>query len=76
DLHLVMGAATPVRFRVRMDGEPPGDAHGTDVDARGDGVVGEARLYQLVRQRAPVADRRFEIEFLDAGAEAFAFTFG
>jgi hypothetical protein len=76
DLHLVMGAATPVRFRVRMDGAPPGDAHGTDVDARGDGVVGEARLYQLVRQRAPVAERRFEIEFLDAGAEAFAFTFG
>jgi thiol-disulfide isomerase/thioredoxin len=79
DLHLVMGAAgrgKRARFRVRVDGEPPGAAHGADTDAGGGGVAAEPRLYQLVRQPAPVVDRRFEIEFLDAGAEAFAFTFG
>jgi thiol-disulfide isomerase/thioredoxin len=79
DLHLVMGAARPgerVRFRVRVDGQPPGPAHGPDADAQGGGVAAERRLYALVRQPGPVAERRFEIEFLDAGAEAFAFTFG
>lgn len=79
DVHLVMGAARRgerVRFRVRVDGEPPGAAHGTDTDAAGGGVAAEPRLYQLVRQPGRIDDRRFEIEFLDAGAEAFAFTFG
>jgi thiol-disulfide isomerase/thioredoxin len=79
DLHLVMGPAAPgtsVRFRVRIDGEPPGDAHGIDVDAQGNGAVTEQRLYQLVRQSRPIADRQFEIEFQGPGVEAFAFTFG
>jgi thiol-disulfide isomerase/thioredoxin len=79
DLHLVMGPAargTPVRFRVLVDGQPPGAAHGTDVDAQGNGTATEQRLYQLIRQPRPIADRQFEIEFLDAGVEAFAFTFG
>jgi hypothetical protein len=81
DLHLVMGGssavrATPVRFRVRLDGQPPGAAHGLDVDAGGNGVVSEQRLYQLIRQARPIADRTFEIEFLDPGVETFAFTFG
>jgi thiol-disulfide isomerase/thioredoxin len=79
DLHLVMGPAAPgnsLRFRVLIDGQPPGTAHGTDVDAQGNGTVTEQRLYQLVRQPSPIADRLFEIEFLDSGAEAFAFTFG
>jgi hypothetical protein len=79
DLHLVMGPAargTPVRFRVALDGRPPRSGHGVDVDERGGGTVTEQRLYQLIRQPKPIADRRFEIEFLDAGAEAFAFTFG
>ena len=79
DLHLVMGSAargTPVRFRVLIDGKPPGVAHGTDVDDQGNGTVTEQRLYQLVRQTGPIADRQFEIEFLDPGVEAFAFTFG
>jgi thiol-disulfide isomerase/thioredoxin len=79
DLHLVMGPATsakPVRFRVLIDGQPPGPAHGTDIDAQGNGTVGEQRLYQLIRQPAPIAERLFEIEFLDPGVEAFAFTFG
>jgi len=79
DLHLVMGPAVrgqSVRFRVRLDGQPPGAAHGLDVDAQGGGAVSEQRLYQLIRQRGPVAERQFEIEFLDPGAEAFAFTFG
>ena len=79
DLHLVMGPAamgSPVRFRVRIDGAPPGAAHGVDVDAQGNGTVTEQRLYQLIRQPNPIADRQFEIEFLDPGAEAFVFTFG
>ena len=79
DLHLVMGAAEPgkrVRFRIRIDGQPPGASHGADTDARGEGIAAERRLYALVRQPAPIAERVFDIEFLDAGAEAFAFTFG
>jgi thiol-disulfide isomerase/thioredoxin len=79
DVHLVMGPATrgtAVRFRVRIDGQPPGAAHGVDVDADGNGSVTEQRMYQLIRQVKPIDDRTFEIEFLDPGAEAFAFTFG
>jgi thioredoxin family protein/AhpC/TSA family protein len=79
DLHLVMGppaAHTAVRFRVRLDGEPPGRAHGIDVDDNGNGIADYQRMYQLIRQPAPVGDRLFEIEFLDPGVEAFVFTFG
>ena len=79
DLHLVMGPPAmrpPVRFNVRLDGEPPRGAHGIDVDESGDGSADYQRMYQLVRQPAPFGDRRFEIEFLDAGVEAFVFTFG
>ncbi len=79
DLHLVMGPAargTSARFRVLIDGQPPGAAHGTDVDDQGNGTVSEQRLYQLIRQPKPIADRQFEIEFLEPGVEAFAFTFG
>jgi thiol-disulfide isomerase/thioredoxin len=79
DLHIVMGPAargTSVRFRVLIDGQPPGAAHGGDVDDRGNGTVAEQRLYQLVRQTTPIADRQFEIEFLDPGVETFVFTFG
>jgi thiol-disulfide isomerase/thioredoxin len=79
DLHLVLGPArrgTTVRYRVSLDGQPPGSAHGVDVDENGTGTVVEPRLYQLIRQRAPIADRTFEIEFLDAGVDALAFTFG
>ena len=79
DLHLVMGPAvrgTPVRFRVLIDGQPPGPAHGIDVNDQGYGTVTEQRLYQLIRQPKPIADRQFEIEFLDPGVETFVFTFG
>jgi hypothetical protein len=79
DLHLVMGPAAKgasVGFRVLIDGQPPGAAHGGDVDEEGKGSVTEHRTYQLIRQPGPVADRTFEIEFLDTGVEAFAFTFG
>ncbi len=79
DLHLVMGPAargTSVRFRVFVDGRPPGAAHGIDVDNQGNGTVTEQRLYQLIRQPEPIVERQFEIEFLDSGVEAFAFTFG
>jgi Thioredoxin like C-terminal domain len=76
DLHLVMGPAVPgssVRFRVLIDGKPPGEAHGIDVDEQGNGEVTEQRLYQLASQPKPVIDRQFEIEFLGPGVEAFAF---
>jgi len=79
DLHLVLGPAPdgrPVRFRVSIDGAPPGADHGSDVAEDGSGQVTSQRLYQLVRQKGPVRDRTFEIEFLDAGAQAYAFTFG
>ena len=74
-----MGASrreSPVRFRVSIDRKPPGPAHGLDIDERGNGTVAEPRLYQLIRQPAPIIERQFEIEFLDAGVETFAFTFG
>jgi hypothetical protein len=79
DLHLVLGPSAdgrPVRFRVTMDGKPPLADHGADVDEQGNGSVTAQRLYQLVRQQGKVDDRTFEIEFLDPGAQAFAFTFG
>jgi cytochrome c biogenesis protein CcdA/thiol-disulfide isomerase/thioredoxin len=79
DLHLVLGPGAdgkPVRFRVSIDGKPPESDHGADTDAEGNGTVTGQRLYQLVRQNKPAADRQFEIEFLDPGAQAFAFTFG
>jgi thiol-disulfide isomerase/thioredoxin len=79
DVHLVMGpevSGTPVRFRVLIDGQPPGEAHGLDVDEQGYGTVTEQRLYQLIRQPKEIIDRQFEIEFLGPGVEAFAFAFG
>jgi Thioredoxin like C-terminal domain len=79
DLHLVMSPGPedePVRFRVLLDGEPPGPDHGVDIDEHGMGTVTEPRLYQLVRQRGAIAERTFEITFLDAGARAYVFTFG
>jgi thiol-disulfide isomerase/thioredoxin len=79
DVHLVMGPLrqeNAVRFRVSMDGQPPGPAHGLDVGESGSGTVVEQRLYQLVRQPGPIVDRTFQIEFLGADVEVFAFTFG
>ena len=79
DLHLVLGTTEdgkPVRFTVKLDGAAPGEDHGADVDNNGSGTVQGHRLYQLIRQKGPVEDRTFEIEFLDPGLQAFAFTFG
>jgi thiol-disulfide isomerase/thioredoxin len=79
DLHLILGPTTggqAVRFRVFIDQEPVSGAHGTDVDGNGQGTVTVPRLYQLIRQTGPIRERLFEIEFLDAGVAAFAFTFG
>jgi thiol-disulfide isomerase/thioredoxin len=79
DVNLVMGPGRrgqPVRFRVEIDGHPPGAAHGTDTDEDGAGSASWPRLYQLIRQPRPIRDRLFEIEFLDPGIEAFVFTFG
>lgn len=78
DANLVLGAAGagPLRFRLTIDGQPPGIHHGSDVDAQGYGQVDATRLYQLVRQQGPVKQRTVEIEFLDAGAQGYAFTFG
>jgi cytochrome c biogenesis protein CcdA/thiol-disulfide isomerase/thioredoxin len=79
DLHLVLGPAAdgkPVRFRVTIDGQAPGMNHGVDTDEQGNGKITEHRLYQLIRQKSTIEDRTFEIDFLDPGAQAFAFTFG
>jgi hypothetical protein len=79
DVHLVMSPrapATSVPFRVLVDGEPPGDARGLDVDEQGEGTVVHPRLYQLIRQQRPIADRTFEIVFGSPGAQAYVFTFG
>jgi hypothetical protein len=79
DLHLVMGPPAhqgPVRFRVRLNGEPPGPAHGVDIDENGNGTADYQRMYQLIRQPGPIEDRVFQIEFLDPGVEVFVFTFG
>ena len=79
DLHLVLGPAAdgkPVPFRVTIDGAAPGASHGMDADADGKGTVTEERLYQLIRLDGPVGDHTFEIQFLNPGVEAYAFTFG
>jgi thiol-disulfide isomerase/thioredoxin len=79
DLHLVMAPETrgkEIRFRVLLDGKPPGASHGLDVDQEGVGALREQRMYQLIRQPGPIADHLFEIEFLEPGAAAFSFTFG
>src|SRR4029077_5545403 len=79
DLHLVLGTTKEgrtARFTVKMYGTVPRDAHSADVDNNGSGTVKDHRLYQLIRQKGPVEDRTFEIEFLDPGVQAFAFTFG
>ena len=78
DLHLVLGPGVtgkPVRFKVTLDGQPPGASHGMDTDANGDGTVSSQRLYQLIRDK-DVGDHTFAIQFLDPGVQAFAFTFG
>jgi hypothetical protein len=78
DAHLVMagGDASPIPFRVRLDGEEPGASHGVDVDEAGHGQLRDGRMYQLVRQAGRVRDRTLEIAFDGAGAEGYAFTFG
>ncbi|HEX7816962.1 cytochrome c biogenesis protein DipZ [Dyella sp.] len=79
DLHLVLGPGDdgkPVRFRVRIDGKAPGEDHGSDIDAQGQGTVTKQQLYQLIRQAHGSGERLFEIQFLDPGVKAYAFTFG
>ena len=89
DLHLVLGASAsaaagagagvvdkPIRFRVLLDGKPPGADHGMDIDANGEGTISEHRLYQLIRQSAGMRERTFTIDFLNDGVQAYAFTFG
>jgi thiol-disulfide isomerase/thioredoxin len=79
DVNLVMGPparGTSLPFIVLVDGEPPGAAHGLDLDERGQGTLSQQRLYQLIREPGSIADRTFEIAFLAPGAEAYCFTFG
>ena len=79
DLHLVMAppaGETAARFRVTIDSQAPGQARGLDIDREGYGTLTEPRLYQLIRQPPPIIDRRFQIEFMDPGAQAYVFTFG
>jgi hypothetical protein len=79
DLHLVLGPDAEqksIRFQVAIDGKPPGDDHGADTDAQGNGIVDGHRLYQLVRQSHAPRQRTFEVRFLDPGVQAYVFTFG
>jgi len=78
DANLVLspGAHEPIPFRVLVDGAPPGPSHGVDVDEEGNGLLGDGRMYQLVRERDAVRERTLEITFLEPGAEAYSFTFG
>ncbi len=78
DLHIVLTSSNgkPIRYKVRLDGAAPGADHGVDSAPDGSGEVREPRLYQLIRQKGPIQDRTFEIEFLDPGVQAFVFTFG
>jgi thiol-disulfide isomerase/thioredoxin len=79
DLNLVLAppaSGAPARFAVFLDGQPPGDDHGLDVDESGEGAVDEPRMYQLVRQRGGTAERDFEITFLDPDVRAYVLTFG
>ncbi len=79
DLHLVLGPSDdgrPVRFRVTIDGQPPGENHGVDTDAHGNGIVTSFRLYQLVRQKGAISHHTFTVEFESAGVQAYSFTFG
>ena len=79
DLNLVMAPqakGTSLPFRVTLDGQPLGDDHGDDADAQGNGTLSDQRTYQLIRQRGPIRERTATIEFLEAEAEAYCFTFG
>jgi thiol-disulfide isomerase/thioredoxin len=79
DLHMVLGPAqreSPIRFKVSLHGEAPGDDRGVDCGPDGSGEVREPKLYQLIRLKGRVRDQTFEIEFLDPGVEVFSFTFG
>jgi thiol-disulfide isomerase/thioredoxin len=79
DVHLVLSPAargSSVPFRVLVDGEPPGDAHGFDVDEQGHGTLSQQRLYQLIREPGSITDRTVELTFEAPGAEAYVFTFG
>ena len=79
DVHLVMGPrerGAEVPFRVLLDGEAPSDAHGLDVGEDGRGTVSEQRLHQLIRQPGRIEDRTLELDFPEAGVEAYCFTFG
>jgi Thioredoxin like C-terminal domain len=76
---MVLGPAkngAPVRFKVKLNGVAPGDDHGTDSHADGTGEIRAPGMYQIIRQKGPIGDVTFEIEFLDPGVEAFSFTFG
>jgi thiol-disulfide isomerase/thioredoxin len=78
DAHLVLsaGARDPIPFHVTLEGEPPGDSHGVDTDEDGNGLLEDGRMYQLVRQSGPIAERTLEITFDGPGAQAYSFTFG
>lgn len=79
DLHLVLGPSkkgTPIKFRVLIDGKPPMANHGLDIDENGNGIIKDERLYQLIRIQGDIGEHDFEIQFLEKGAKAYAFTFG
>ena len=79
DLHLVLGPSEKnkaIRFKVLIDGKPPMENHGLDIDENGNGIITDEKLYQLIRTKGDIGEHDFEIQFLDKGAKAYAFTFG
>ena len=58
----------PIPFRVFLDGAARGRRARHRRGRRRQRALDEQRTYQLIRQTGPIAERRFEIEFLDGGS--------
>ena len=56
--------------------QPATDAHGSDVGPTAAGSSTTSARTSSSAMPGRVDDRLFEIEFLDAGVEAYCFTFG
>jgi hypothetical protein len=77
DVNLVLASeAGTIPFRVTVDGNPPGRAHGVDCSEDGRGVLSSPRLYQLVRLPDRATEGTFAITFETSGATGYVFTFG
>lgn len=74
DVYLVMDSETPARIRVSL-AKPKAKNLSPDINSQGEILVDGASLYHLASLEE-FAEGWLEIEFLDLGAQVFAFTFG